>query len=283
MKKTIVSLCAAGLLFFTLWSMNTLFFPLLLTLLACMAVYEVEKAVDLKNMPAMALSVVVAGSMPIIIHCKEYLSGYFKYIPNALLLYFVLMMIFMLAFYEKTKFYQIAVGVFSSLFFPACFTIFILLRDMGGEIAAKSDKSGAVFLILWPSFAAWGADAFAQVTGMIFGKHKLAPKISPNKTIEGAVGGIAVATAMGVILLAVFNRFFFTGAVVPYWIMLVFTPVLSVTGILGDLAASAIKRNAGIKDFSKMLPATGGIMDKVDSATFTFSVYYCFLPLILKV
>ncbi|MCL2513399.1 MAG: phosphatidate cytidylyltransferase, partial [Oscillospiraceae bacterium] len=261
-KKTIIGFILLGILVFTLWAMDTLFFPLILALFSCVAVYEIEKAVDLKNMPAMVLSLAVAGSMPIIIHYKEYLNKYFAYIPHALLFYFVVMMILMLAFYENTKFQQIAAGIFSSLFFPACFAIFVILRDMGGDIAAKSAKSGAVFLILWPSFAAWGADAFAQITGMILGKHKLSPNISPNKTVEGAIGGVVIATLMSIAMLAVFNKFFFTGEVVSYTVAAIATPVLSVVGILGDLAASAIKRNSGIKDFGKILPATGGVMDR---------------------
>jgi len=281
-KKVITGFVLLGILIVALWAMNSLFFPALLAFFACIAVYEVEKAVDLKNIPAVVLSLIVAGSMPLIMHYKEYLSNYFVYIPHILLLYAVIMLIFMLAFHEKTKFYQIAVGIFSSLFFPACFAIFVILRDMGGEIAAKSAKSGAAFLILWPGFAAWGADAFAQITGMIFGKHKLSPNISPNKTIEGAAGGVVVATLLSLSMLAVFNKFFFTGEVVPYWVALLVTPVLSIIGILGDLTASVIKRNSGIKDFGKIFPATGGVMDRCDSAIFTFSIYYCFLPLIIN-
>ena len=124
-------------------------------------------------------------------------------------------------------------------------------------------------------------DTFAYFVGSKLGKHKLCPKISPKKSVEGAIGGVIGAVLLNVLLLFVFKRFFFEGeSILSYITVVILSVVLSVVSMFGDLAASTIKRNFGIKDFGKLLPGHGGIMDRFDSALFVMPVLYASVYLI---
>ena len=111
--------------------------------------------------------------------------------------------------------------------------------------------------------AAWMCDIFAYFTGRLFGKHKLAPHLSPKKTIEGSVGGILFAT-LGCMLYG-FIVAKATGLSASYLVLALLGFVLSIISQIGDLWASLIKREHGIKDYSQMLPGHGGVMDRFDS------------------
>jgi phosphatidate cytidylyltransferase len=115
-----------------------------------------------------------------------------------------------------------------------------------------------------------GADAGAYYTGRAFGKHKLAPSISPGKTWEGAVGGIAAALAM-----ATLAHFWFFREL-PLKFGLPLAAVMTVVGIFGDLAESALKRGAGAKDAANILPGHGGLLDRLDSLLFNAPLIYYF-------
>jgi phosphatidate cytidylyltransferase len=115
-----------------------------------------------------------------------------------------------------------------------------------------------------------GADAGAYYTGRHFGKHKLAPAISPGKTWEGVIGGLLAALAM-----AVLSHFWFFRELPLRW-ALPLGLVMTILGILGDLTESALKRGAGAKDAAKLLPGHGGILDRLDSLLFNAPLIYYF-------
>ena len=108
------------------------------------------------------------------------------------------------------------------------------------------------------------------MTGRAFGKHKLAPAISPGKTVEGLIGGLAFAA--GAAGLATFWFF----AELPYQISIPLAIVLAAVGVLGDLAESAMKRGAGAKDAASILPGHGGFLDRLDSLLFGAPILYYF-------
>lgn len=115
-------------------------------------------------------------------------------------------------------------------------------------------------------------DTFALFTGKAFGKHKLSPVISPNKTVEGLIGGMIFGTLSGLavyFLLPVFDL-----PVMNLAFCLIAAFFASGVGVFGDLAASSVKREAGIKDFSKLIPGHGGILDRIDSSIFAIPVVY---------
>lgn len=115
-----------------------------------------------------------------------------------------------------------------------------------------------------------GADAGAYYIGRAIGKHKLAPSISPGKTWEGAIGGVLAALAM-----AALSHFWFFREL-PLKYILPLAVVMTVMGILGDLAESALKRGAGAKDAANILPGHGGILDRLDSLLFNAPLIYYF-------
>lgn len=120
---------------------------------------------------------------------------------------------------------------------------------------------------VWLIFlSAWGCDTCAYCVGMLFGKHKMAPILSPKKSIEGAVGGVVGAAILGIIYAA------FTGG--PMAIYAVICAVGALISMVGDLTASAIKRNMEIKDYGKLIPGHGGILDRFDSIIFTAPIIY---------
>jgi phosphatidate cytidylyltransferase len=116
-------------------------------------------------------------------------------------------------------------------------------------------------------------DVFQFASGKLFGKHKLAVELSPNKTIEGFAGGIFLSTLLSGILAPIMIDLSL------YQAMLVGICV-SLSGVSGDLMFSAIKRTAGVKDFSNLIPGHGGVLDRLDSLIFTAPTLYCLLYLL---
>lgn len=126
-------------------------------------------------------------------------------------------------------------------------------------------------------FAPWVSDVFAYFTGSLFGRHKIVPHISPKKTVEGCIGGaIGCAGVMVLFFLFFMDRFLDPsfGFVKSLVLAAFIGVVLSVVSQLGDWMASAIKRWAGIKDFGRILPGHGGLLDRFDSAFFTLPVVF---------
>ena len=123
-----------------------------------------------------------------------------------------------------------------------------------------------LFLVGLVFLCSWGCDTCAYCVGMLIGKHKMAPVLSPKKSVEGAVGGVVGAALLGIIYAAVTK-----GPIVEYAVICAVGALIS---MVGDLAASAIKRNQGIKDYGKLIPGHGGILDRFDSVIFTAPVIY---------
>ena len=129
-------------------------------------------------------------------------------------------------------------------------------------------------LVLMPLVAAFMSDAAALFTGMACGKHKLAPKASPKKTVEGAVGGL-VGGIVGMVLFRIVFFFVTVHALSIGWCMVIGL-VGAFMGQLGDLSFSVIKRQCGIKDYGRLLPGHGGVLDRFDSVIFAAPVVWMF-------
>ena len=126
--------------------------------------------------------------------------------------------------------------------------------------------------LLMAAAATWVCDSFALFGGMRFGKHKLAPLVSPKKTVEGAVCGALSSLVVGVIMSFVFPAY-------PLWVCLVTALLSSTLGQMGDLAESLVKRMIGVKDFSNLIPGHGGMFDRADSLLFSIPTTYLCLHL----
>ncbi len=148
--------------------------------------------------------------------------------------------------------------------YPLMFFVFVAFTATLDDMLWKT-------VLLSGLLAACITDIFALFTGMMFGKHPLAPNISPKKTIEGSIGGFIFSAIFGAIIF--FGQFIW-GADFPLWKYLASAMIGSLAGQLGDLSASSIKRETGIKDFGKLIPGHGGVLDRLDSILFAVPVAY---------
>lgn len=123
------------------------------------------------------------------------------------------------------------------------------------------------------------SDSFALYTGLLVGKHKLSPSISPNKTVEGSIGGLIGASLMGLAIGLYMRAYLYADTHIIHMVLLGF--VGSVAAQIGDLSASIIKRTTGIKDFGKIFPGHGGLMDRADSILFVAPVVYTYFSLVV--
>lgn len=132
---------------------------------------------------------------------------------------------------------------------------------------------GGLYLVWLIFFSSWGCDTCAYCVGVLTGKHKMAPKLSPKKSVEGAVGGIVGTILLTLLYGTVFQKQMnlSTGHI---FILAGITAAGGVISMIGDLAASAIKRNYEIKDYGTLIPGHGGILDRFDSVIFTAPVIY---------
>ena len=162
-----------------------------------------------------------------------------------------------------------AVATVAAMVYIPFFTYHMVLIDM-------TEYSLFIWIVV---IAAFGSDIFAYFTGYFLGKHKMAPNLSPKKTIEGAVGGLAGSSVLSWLFGFIFMRDMAL-------VCLVLGLVGGAAGMAGDLTASMFKRKMGIKDYGKLIPGHGGIMDRFDSVIFVAPVVYyaiCALTGILSI
>lgn len=281
-KRIAFGLLWTGIGITALFIIDTWVFLVFAMFLCFMCTYELNRSISLKNKPIMILSVAVSTIFPLYYKYGAEFLGKIEFLnlkAEYLIAVYILTLCFlMLHNHEKTKFSDVAFVVISSLCVPFSFTRIMWFADIEKHFPEMGyTQAHAIFLILFMLFSAWMSDTFAYFTGSFLGKHKLCPKISPKKTVEGLIGGVLGCTLANVILYTVYDQFFFGGEPRYNYVPIVIASVvLSLVSTAGDLTASIIKRNYGIKDFGKLIPGHGGIMDRFDSATFVFAAFYAF-------
>jgi len=155
-------------------------------------------------------------------------------------------------------------SMFTLLWIPFLASFFLLMEQ-------AHDGWQRVYIVI---FAVTGNDTGALISGMLFGKHKMAPRVSPNKTWEGFAGGLVLGTiAASVLAYFILDGAWITGALVG--------AAAAVAAVVGDLAESAIKRDISVKDMSSFLPGHGGILDRIDSMLVAAPVAYVVFALLL--
>jgi phosphatidate cytidylyltransferase len=144
-------------------------------------------------------------------------------------------------------------------------------------LVATRTLAGGEFLILFVLLVTWAGDTGAYYAGTMWGRHLLAPAISPKKTYEGLIGGIVLAIGVALLTRAwMLPQFSLLNAIV-------LGLLLTATGLLGDLCESAIKRTVGVKDSGGMLPGHGGMLDRIDSLLFTAPIFYYYVTVVLGI
>ena len=167
--------------------------------------------------------------------------------------------------YPKYNTEQVFVSILGLLYLP-------MMLSYIYQIRIAEDGLFSLWLIF---LCSWGCDTCAYCVGVLFGKHKLAPVLSPKKSIEGAVGGVVGAALLGALYGAVVkNQMVMENPSLYYAIICAVRAVISQ---FGDLIASGIKRQHDIKDYGKLIPGHGGILDRFDSVIFTAPLIYALL------
>lgn len=173
---------------------------------------------------------------------------------------------------------SIGASVFGALLTGAMLSYAIFLRE--GVLINADAKTGFSF-VFYPLAVTWINDTFAYFGGRTFGKHKLIPRVSPGKTVEGTISGlIGSLVTSWVYVHFVFDQLL--GLSVGIGWALLGGALLSAAAVIGDLAESLLKREAGVKDSGTLLPGHGGVLDRFDALYFTLPVAYWFLYLVLQ-
>lgn len=199
-----------------------------------------------------------------------YLIVWFGWTEYVILLVIAFLMILMSVYvftFPKYRTEQITAAFFGVFYVGIMFSFVYQVRSM----------PDGVFLVWLILLSSWGCDTCAYCVGMLFGKHKMAPKLSPKKSIEGAIGGVAGAALLG-FLYGMCIEEHLNEIMQPGFVSACACAIAAVISQIGDLAASAIKRNHEIKDYGNLIPGHGGIMDRFDSMIFTApAVYFAIL------
>ena len=172
-----------------------------------------------------------------------------------MILFWIALAAILIASHGEIPFSQLSIAAFSGIIVP------LLLSSVTRILMLSSGR----YLVLLPLVICFSADSGAYFVGVAFGKHKMAPILSPKKSWEGAAGGVLSAVVLTVVYAMILDMAF--GMTVRYAAAVVYGLLGSVVSILGDLLFSAIKRQTGIKDYSHILPGHGGMLDRFDSMT----------------
>lgn len=229
-----------------------------LTIISLIGIFELYRVFHIEK--------TLAGMVGYIAVLVYYANLLWDFIPDMMIFVLGVLVVFMAAYvfsFPKYKADQIFAGFLSVFYVAVMLSCVYQTREL---------TAGAY--IVWLIFlCSWGCDTCAYCVGVLLGKHKMAPKLSPKKSVEGAVGGVLGAALLTVIYGFVFQKQMNLST--EYILVLAgISAVGALISMVGDLAASAIKRNYDIKDYGKLIPGHGGILDRFDSVIFTAPIIY---------
>lgn len=254
MKKRVLSAIAMIIIFVPPLIIGGNIFALLVSLISALGLYELLQIRSRDN--KIPLFMKICSYLILLFICTRNIDSLdFNYTMDYKTISLIIFLfLFPIVFYNDNKKYNISDALFligGVLFLGFSFNLLIIARNY--------DLYRIIYLLLLSIMT----DTFALITGTLIGKHKLAPKISPNKTVEGLVGGVL----MGTFIATSFYHVFINPNVSLVMLILI-TTALSIVGQIGDLVFSMIKRYYNKKDFSDLIPGHGGILDRFDSIIF---------------
>lgn len=278
-QRVITAVCLLAVLALVVWQINTPVLVFAVAFISAVASGEIMRCANVQNTFIKVVGIAFSALTPFFASSRvlyplvsaDTWSVVIDFVPNVVFI-IALCLVFLLAMlkgYAYTSFEDVAISIFASIAVPYGFSIFIRLRDM------YDNMQFGVYMIFFALICALATDTGAQLTGMAIGKHKMAPNISPKKTVEGAIGGLIFSLILNAVALTIYNKI----ANIPLdknmaTVLLVACVPISFMGMMGDLSASVLKRNFGIKDFGKIFPGHGGVMDRLDSSLFTLPCTY---------
>ena len=273
LQRTITGVVALAIFLLVLYVLPAVCMTVMFCLLCAVAAHELVNAVGaFKGHPLRWVTCLAAAVMPLLTGSAE---AAMTAMTGLVFGYVFLAFVWAIFDNQRVRFEELAYGFFGGILIPYMLTSVLRIYRTDAELGQ--------YLVLLPFIAAWACDSLAYTVGVFFGKHKLAPAVSPKKTIEGSLGGL-LGGAGGVVLMGyVLTRL---GDVsVNYLLLALVGAAAAVAGQLGDLSMSLIKRNVGIKDYGKLFPGHGGVLDRFDSVLFTAPIFEIILLLteIIKV
>ena len=257
------------IVFFVLLFMNETVFSIAVGIVALGMVYEAVKTINagksitivslfysaIISAAVMAAMKINTSAMMMLLIMGVVLIGIFSY------------MVLTIIFFDKKEIYKI----YSAAFITAYLSFFMSFVSLA---RSGIGRYGVILVFLF----AWITDTGAYFAGRLFGKRNLAPNLSPKKTVEGAIGGV-VAAMIGTVIYIIVMKVFYNVEFYSNVLLVAASVGGAVLSELGDLAASALKRTCGVKDFGKIFPGHGGFLDRFDSVVFVAP--YAFLVLAL--
>jgi phosphatidate cytidylyltransferase len=263
MKQRVITAAVALVVFIPIIWYGNFVIELAAAVLAVVGVYELFK---MKGLELASFEGVLAalGTVFLVLPKERWFFFLPEKVDNFSLFYLTVMILLggLVASKNTYTISQAGFPVIASLYVGVGFQNFVTARQSGFVV------------LLYALFVVWATDIGAYFLGKRFGKHKLMPDVSPNKTIEGSIDGIISAVAVALIFLLVNpNKELF---VYNLPVMLILTVVFSIVGQFGDLVESSIKRHYGVKDSGNILPGHGGILDRFDSLLFVFPIMHLF-------
>ena len=275
--RIITAAISAALLLAVLFSPWTALLTVAVSLICGVAVYEVITVMGLAKYRDSSIAAVLFSVL-----CPWFsrMNGGFVFV--VFLLYVLAMLVFWFLSRETLSLEKTGKMFITSLLISLSLSCLSHLRMAG----VKRDSDG-LFYVFLALIIAWMADSGAYFIGTFFGKHKLCPRLSPKKTVEGLFGGIATSVLMSLFAGFIYQSCVLSGeACVSYGEIFVLSLICAPLSVLGDLFASSIKRRNGAKDFGKIFPGHGGMMDRFDSLLFVLPVVYLAIrvfPLVYQV
>lgn len=255
MKKRLISAVFGITIFLAALAAPAVVFNVSIIALTALAIYEFYKAAGILKIKPLAASGafgVLLAALFGIAHTDGNIFLYELCFLTAALYIGVIFLLMVLC--HKTVTTVNAATAFFGAFFPALLYSYLIALRNGGD---------GRYLIVLLFAAVWAADGGAYFVGVLFGKHPLAPSLSPKKTVEGAIGGIFGAVAAMIIYYFVLKGAFGVECSMP--VMLLVGVLCAIIGPVGDIAMSAVKREYEIKDYGNLIPGHGGVLDRFDS------------------
>lgn len=226
--------------------------------ISLIGMYELYRVFKLEKTPLAYISY----AMAVVFYISELFPGFID--QMALVMLFLILMMFIYVFsYPKYEAKDV-MAIFFGMFYVAVMLSYVY------QIRILESGVYLAFLIF---ICSWGCDTCAYCVGVLFGKHKMAPVLSPKKSIEGAVGGVVGTALLTVIYASIFRTQIGldTRGII---VLAVISAIAALISMVGDLTASAIKRNYDMKDYGALIPGHGGIMDRFDSTMITAPIIY---------
>ncbi len=233
--------------------------------ISLIGMYEFYRACDMER-TLMAVPGYLAA-------CVFYININVSFAPDAIMIPMIFLIVLMFVYvfsYPKYRIEQIAQAFFGFFYVAVMLSYVYQIRLL----------ENGLYLPFLVFICSWGCDTCAYCVGMLIGKHKMSPVLSPKKSVEGAVGGVIGAALLSVIYCVILRDRMGIG-MTEIAIIAGIVAVGALISMVGDLTASAIKRNHDIKDFGKLIPGHGGILDRFDSMMITAPIIFYLARIIL--